>query len=107
MIHILTQQASCLFLYQQTLEDMKITAVVLHNGLPAHYTVSEKEDGWFEAHLLRYGGARKDAPPQRIRFVKEGRHCTGDTSEQELMDELCAAVKYSKQGNSGESKQAA
>ncbi len=86
---------------------MKITAVVLHKGFPAHYTVSEKEDGWFEAHLLRYGGTIEDAPPQSIRFVKEGRHCTGNTQDQELMDELCAAMKYSKQGNSDESKKAA
>ena len=84
---------------------MKITAVVLHNGLPAHYTVSEKEDGWLEAHLLRYGGVKEAAPPEQIRFVKEGRHCTGKTDNQELMDELSAAVKYSKE--EGESRQAA
>lgn len=90
-----------MFCLYQTLGDMKITAVVLHKDSLAHYTVSEKEDGSFEAHLLRYSGERRDAPPQMIRFVKDGRHCTGDTDEQELMDELCAAVKLEQEQRNG------
>ena len=86
---------------------MKITAVVLHKGSLAHYTVSEREDGNFEARLLRYSGDRKDAPPQAIRFVKDGRHCTGTTSHQELMDELCAAVQLEKERRSGEESRVA
>lgn len=76
---------------------MRITAVVLHKGLLAHYTVSEREGGSFEARLLRYGGNQWDAPPERIWFVKDGRHCTGNTANQEIMDELCAAVKLEKE----------
>lgn len=72
---------------------MQITAVLLHKGSLAHYTLSDKEYGDFQAHLLRYSGKRRDAPPQRVCFVKDGRYCTGDTGEQEIMDELCAAVK--------------
>jgi hypothetical protein len=80
---------------------MKITAVVLHKGSLAHYTVSQREDGSFEARLLRYGGTGKEAPPRTIWFVKDGRHCTGNTTDQELMDELCAAVQLEKEKQSG------
>lgn len=80
---------------------MKTTAVVLHKGSLAHYTVSEQEDGSFEARLLRYSGKEWEAPPPWIRFVKDGRHCTGTTGEQELMDELCAAVQLYKEREGG------
>lgn len=86
---------------------METTAVVLHNGSLAHYTVSQREDGSFEARLLRYSGKGKDAPPRAIRFVKDGRHCTGTTSYQELMDELCAAVQLEKERQSGEDSRVA
>lgn len=79
---------------------MKITAVVLHKGSLAHYTVSERGDGKYEAHLLRYGGDEKDTPPRSLSFVKDGRHCTGTVKEQELMDELCAAVQLEKEKQS-------
>jgi hypothetical protein len=80
------------------LGDMRITAVVLHNGSLAHYTVLQREDGSFEARLLRYSGKGKEAPPPAIWFVKDGRHCTGN---QELMDEPCAAVELEKERQSG------
>lgn len=86
---------------------MKITAVVLHNGSLAPYTVSQRGKGSFEALLLRYGGEGKEAPPRTIRFVKNGRHCTGTTSQQELMDELCAAVELEKERRSGEDSRVA
>lgn len=79
---------------------MKITAVVLHKGSLAHYTVSERGDGIYEAHLLRYGGDQQDAPPRSLNFAKDGRHCTGTTREQELMDELCAAVELEREKRS-------
>lgn len=93
--------APSLFYPNQTCGDMKITAVVLHKGSLAHYTVSQREDGSFEARLLRYGGTGKEAPPRAIWFVKDGRHCTGNTTDQELMDELCAAVQLEKEKQSG------
>lgn len=86
---------------------MKITAVVLHKGSLAHYTVSQRENGSFEARLLRYSGAAKDAPPQAVWFVKDGRHCTGNTPEGELMDELCAAVELEKEKQRGDSSRVA
>ena len=76
---------------------MKITAVVLHKNSLAHYTVSEKNVGFYEARLLRYGGNQQDAPPEHIWFIKDGRHCTGNIKNLELMDELCAAVKLEKE----------
>lgn len=80
---------------------MKITAVVLHRGSLAHYTVAEVEDGWLEADLLRYDGKHRNTPPQGIRFIKNGRHCSGDTKNRELMDELCAAVWLERQKRGG------
>lgn len=76
---------------------MKVTAVVLHKGSLATYRVSEGTDGSYDAHLQSYSGHHQDTPPQSIQFVKEGRHCTGDTKDQELMDELCAALKLEKE----------
>ena len=72
---------------------MKVTAVVLHKGALAHYNVTTDEHEHFEAHLLRYKGARENEPPQDIAFQKTGRHCTGSTEEQDLMDDLCDAVE--------------
>lgn len=80
---------------------MKITAVVLHRGSLAHYTVREAKNSWLEAHLLRYDGGQENAPPLRIRFIKNGRHCSGDTKNQELMDDLCAALGLEKQKRGG------
>lgn len=94
------ESAPSLFYLLQTYGDMKITAVVLHKGSLAHYRVSEREDGSFEARLLRYSGTEKDAPPPTIWFVKDGRHCSGNTTEVELMDELCAAVQLEKERQS-------
>lgn len=72
---------------------MKVTAVTLHKGSLASYSIVERKDGSYEAHLQSYGGKQQDAPPKCIWFVKEGRHCTGNTKYQELMDEFYAAVK--------------
>jgi hypothetical protein len=72
---------------------MKVTAVVLHKGALAHYNVTTDEHEYFEAHLLRYKGALENEPPLDIAFQKEGRHCTGSTKEQDLMDDLCDAVE--------------
>jgi|GEM_PF-1323311 len=72
---------------------MNVTVVVLYRKALAHYTVTVKEDGSFEAGLLKYGGHSCDAPPQQIRFRKEGRHCTGSSEDEGLMDELCYAVQ--------------
>ena len=80
---------------------MKITAAVLHHGPLAHYTVSEEEDGWLEAFILIYVASHRNTPPKTIRFNKHGRHCSGDTKNRELMDELCAAVGLEKQKRGG------
>lgn len=76
---------------------MTITAIVLHKGSLARSWVLEREDGSFEARLQGYSGNQWNAPPERIWFVKDGRHCIGNITNQELMDELCAAVKLEKE----------
>ena len=72
---------------------MDVTAVVLHKGALAHYAVHAERNDVFEAHLLRYSGAQENEPPQDIEFSREGRHCTGSTAEQDLMDDIYNAVE--------------
>lgn len=73
---------------------MNKTAVVLHKGALAHYTVRSEDEEHYEAHLVRYTGAPENEPPQDIEFSKTGRHCTGSTEEQDLMDDICNAVQF-------------
>jgi hypothetical protein len=79
---------------------MDLTAVVLFKGALAHYTVTLKSDGTYVADLLKYCGHKPDEPPATISFKKLGRHCDGNTEEQELMDDIYDAVqsKLSKGG---------
>ncbi|ANE51578.1 hypothetical protein [Flavisolibacter tropicus] len=72
---------------------MVIQAAVLYKGLLAQYRVQKEDSGGFIAQLLFYRGSSTDAPPGEVHFVKDGRHCTGDTAEQELMDDLYETVK--------------
>jgi hypothetical protein len=72
---------------------MEVTVVVIYRQALAHYTVAVKNETLYEAGLLKYGGSSHDLPPPRIRFLKQGRHCTGDTDEQDLMDDLYHAVQ--------------
>ena len=73
---------------------MEFTAVVLFKGLLAHYTVAIKKDGTYMAGLLKYNGNKLDGPPTKIFFKKSGRHCDGDTEEQELIDDIYDAVQF-------------
>jgi len=72
---------------------MEITAVVLHKGALAHYTVEKGVDALYFAHLVRYGGDVRNKPPKHLHFREEGQHCSGNTSNQDLMDDLCYTVK--------------
>lgn len=72
---------------------MTVTVAVLYKGALAKHTVSTTGEQRYEAYLLNYNGKKQDSPPQQVQFEKEGRHCSGDTGEQELMDELCYAVQ--------------
>lgn len=73
---------------------MDVTAVVLHKGALAHYSVHTDGDEHYEAHLIRYKGAPENEPPQDLEFSKAGRHCTGSTAEQDLMDDIRDAVQF-------------
>jgi hypothetical protein len=72
---------------------MVTQAAVLYKGALAHYRVRKEEDGGFTAQLLYYKGRSGDSPPKEVEFVKDGRHCTGNTNEQELIDDLYETVK--------------
>ena len=82
---------------------MDVTAVVLHKGALAHYAVHGERDEVYEAHLLRYSGSQENKPPQDIAFSKEGRHCTGSTAEQDLMDDIYNAVEYKEESGGSSS----
>lgn len=66
--------------------------VVLHKGGLAHYEVALYGNAGYQADLQKYSGEQEYRPPQMIHFQKEGRHCTGDCAEQDLMDDLLDAV---------------
>ena len=70
-----------------------ITAVILYKGTLAHYAVTCGTDGRFEAVLLKYNGKPENEPPKSVAFEKHGRHCSGESGEQDLMDDLCDAAK--------------
>ena len=72
---------------------MEVTAVVLHKGALAHYVVEKSVDQLYIAHLIRYGGEVFNKPPKHLHFTEEGRHCLGDSDNQDLMDDLCYTAK--------------
>jgi hypothetical protein len=80
-------------LLKQIVEVMEVTAVVLHRGALAHYTVSERGRDRFDAHLLMYGGDPASSPPQQVSLEKQGRHCIGNVEDIELLDDIYYAVK--------------
>lgn len=72
---------------------MNVTAVVLHEGALAHYTVTAKENNRFVARLLTYKGDPASTPPVEVYLEKEGRHCTGNVEDVALLDELYYAAR--------------
>ncbi len=72
---------------------MEVTAVVLHKGALAHYTVAEEGRDRFVAQLLAYNGNPNSSPPKQVSLEKHGRHCTGNVEDVELLDELYYAAK--------------
>ncbi|ANE50920.1 hypothetical protein SY85_10810 [Flavisolibacter tropicus] len=78
---------------------MEISAVVMYKGALAYYIVDKGSGQLYKAHLTRYGGAPINEPPSHLQFIEEGRHCFGNTNNQELMDELCYTVKQQIGGN--------
>ncbi|WP_132053211.1 hypothetical protein [Pseudocnuella soli] len=76
---------------------MEQTVVVLFRNALAHYTVAVDDESGFEANLKKYGGEPHNQPPPQICFVKEGRHCSGNTEEADLMDDLYDAIKLNKE----------
>ena len=81
---------------------MDVTTVVMHKGALAHYAVHTEDEAHYEAHLIRYKGAPENEPPHDIEFSKDGRHCTGSTEEQDLMDDICNAVQVTKRRGGSE-----
>lgn len=72
---------------------MDVTAVVIHKGALARYTVSQQDGNRFVAHLLLYSGDPASAPPQHINLEKHGRHCKGNVDDEALLDDIYYAAK--------------
>ena len=72
---------------------MEHTVVVLYRNALAHYRVAQSGASGYDASLLRYGGSAENVPPNEVHFVKDGRHCTGNIGEADLMDDLYDAVQ--------------
>ena len=72
---------------------MSITAVVLHKGALAHYSVVESGADRFVAHLLAYSGDPASTPPEQVSLEKQGRHCTGSVEDVALLDDLYYAAR--------------
>jgi hypothetical protein len=79
---------------------MGFTVVVLYRGALAHYAMAINDDA-YEAGLLKYCGSSHDLPPPKLHFKKEGRHCQGNSNEQDLMDDLYFAVQLKLQQEPG------
>lgn len=77
---------------------MEVTAVILYKGALAHYTVEKSNGLFYSAHLIRYGGQACDKPPKHLHFIEEGRHCSGNSNNQDLMDDLCYTAKQQMDG---------
>jgi hypothetical protein len=71
---------------------MEFTVAVLYQGTLTHYAVTERENGMYEAGLLKHAGEGQHQPPGKFCFRKEGRHCSGEIEDQDLMDEVYHAV---------------
>jgi hypothetical protein len=67
---------------------MEFTSVVLYDGGLAHYNVSALNGSAFYAYLLLYTGDEQNPPPKRFEGIKTGRHWTGNTDRQDLLDDL-------------------
>ena len=72
---------------------MEVTAVVLHKGALALYSVAERGGNRFVAHLLMYSGDPASSPPLQVDLEKTGRHCVGNVADVGLMDEIYYAAK--------------
>jgi hypothetical protein len=78
---------------KQIFDIMEVTAVVLHQGALAHYTVAQRGKDRFVAKLKAYRGDPASTPPEKVSLEKRGRHCTGTVADVNLLDELYYAAR--------------
>lgn len=71
---------------------MEVEVAVLYRGVIAKYRIRKGAEETCQARLVSYNGPADEAPDAVVDFRKEGRHCSGSTEEQELMDDLYAAI---------------
>jgi hypothetical protein len=67
---------------------MKLDAEVRINEGTAHFSVSPKGPGMYQAKLIRFNGMPEEAPPSRIILVRSVRQWTGSCDNEKLLNEL-------------------
>ncbi|MBB1284628.1 hypothetical protein HRH25_09610 [Flavisolibacter sp. BT320] len=82
-----------LFTLETIFKVMEVTAVVLHRGALAHYTVTLEGKDKFVARLLIYNGDPASTPPEQVQVERQGRHCIGNIEDEALLDELYYAAR--------------
>ena len=50
-------------------------------------------DGSVDAGLQMYTGNTCDVPPESVHLKKDGRHCTGNVEDTDLMNDIYNAVQ--------------
>lgn len=72
---------------------MEVTAAVLYGGALAHYDVSIRDDGSFDARLTAFKGSAQNAPPQQLTLRKEGRRWVSNVNDKDLPEDIGYAVE--------------
>src|SRR5215218_636845 len=77
---------------------MERTIPIYHLGALAHYNVAKQPDGTFKAHLLKYSGASRNAPPQRLELHKRGDQWShNENTYDNLVEELEMGIEIQKE----------
>lgn len=72
---------------------MKLRAAVKYFGALAHYVVSRKRGGIYEAKLTEYEGNGGSKPPNEILMVRSIGHWSGDIQDKDLTDKIGYSVE--------------
>ena len=72
---------------------MKLEAVVNIEGDAAHFHVSPRAPGMYQAELVRFTGRPDTAPPSRIILVRGVRQWAGSCDNEVLLNQLGQAIE--------------
>lgn len=67
---------------------MWFSAIANYKGGLAHYKVTPKDPGIFDAYLDRYDGKPENTPSKNIILIRGSNHWSGSIKEQTLLDKI-------------------